>query len=71
MKSPFYFIIKSKGDFYRNEITIAGQPMIVNSTVANHMHVNRFAEVVQTPSYYKGEIKPGDTLVVHHNVFRI
>ena len=45
--------------------------MIVNSDLSNHMHVNRFAEVIETPSHYKGEIKKGDTLVVHHNVFRI
>ena len=71
MKSPFYFLIKSKGNHYNNEITLAGQKMIVNSSVAEHMHVNRFAEVLQTPTYYKGEIKKGDTIIVHHNVFRI
>ena len=71
MKSPFYFLIKAKGDYYTNKITLAGQQMIVNSTLSNHMHVNRFAEVIQTPIYYKGDIKPGDVLIVHHNVFRI
>ena len=71
MKSPFYFLIKSKGEHYNNEIKLAGQKMIVNSDISSHMHVNRFAEVLQTPSHYKGEIKKGDTLIVHHNVFRI
>jgi len=71
MKSPFYFLIKAKGTHYNNEIELAGQKMIVNSDISNHMHVNRFAEVIETPSHYKGEIKKGDTLVVHHNVFRI
>jgi len=48
MKSPFYFLIKAKGEHYTNKITVAGQDMIVNSTLSNHMHVNRFAEVIYT-----------------------
>jgi len=31
---------------------------------------NRFAEVVELPLGYKGPIKEGDTLLVHHNVFK-
>lgn len=71
MKAPFFFLIKPIGDEYTNEIEIAGQKVIVNSTVENHKHVNRFAEVIQTPIHYDGDIKPGDTIIVHHNVFRI
>jgi len=71
MKSPYYFLIKPKGAKYNNEIEIAGQKIIINSTVENHMHVNRFAEVLACPYTYKGDIKKGDTLIVHHNVFRI
>jgi co-chaperonin GroES (HSP10) len=71
MKSPFFFLIKPKGEHYKNKITLAGKEIIVNSTVENHKHVNRFAEVLHVPSKYKGDIKVGDTLIVHHNVFRI
>ena len=71
MKSPYFFLIKPKGGEYNNEIEIAGEKIIINSTVENHSHVNRFAEVIQCPYTYKGNIKPGDTLIVHHNIFRI
>jgi len=71
MKSPYFFLIKPKGGEYNNEIDIAGEKIIINSTVENHSHVNRFAEVIQCPYTYKGNIKPGDTLIVHHNIFRI
>lgn len=71
MKSPFFFLIKPVGDEYTNEIEIAGQKVIINSTVEDHRHVNRFAEVIQLPIHYNGDIKVGDTIIVHHNVFRI
>lgn len=71
MKSPHFFLIKPKGDEYQNDIEIAGQKITVNSTVEDHRHVNRFAEVLEVPIHYEGPIKKGDTLVVHHNIFRI
>lgn len=71
MKSPFFFLIKPVGSEYENSINIAGKKIIINSTVESHKHVNRFAEVIQTPIHYNGDIKPGDTIIVHHNVFRI
>jgi len=71
MRSPYRFLIRPKGEAYNNEIEIAGQKIVINSTLDNHMNVNRFAEVISTPTYYEGFIKEGDTLVVHHNIFRI
>jgi hypothetical protein len=71
MKSPFFFLIKPKGSEYKNTIEIAGEKIIINSSVESHENVNRFAEVICVPNYYKGDIKKGDTIVVHHNVFRI
>jgi hypothetical protein len=71
MHSPYYFIVKPHGLEYNNEIEIAGQKVIVNSTVENHKHVNRFAEVVHVPKRYTGRISKGDLIIVHHNIFRI
>jgi co-chaperonin GroES (HSP10) len=70
MKSPYYFIIKPLGDEYNNEVEISGQKIIVNSTVEDHKHVNRLAEVVYAPSR-STKVKSGDIIVVHHNIFRI
>lgn len=35
------------------------------------MASNRYAEVVELPINYIGNIEKGDTLLVHHNVFKI
>lgn len=64
-------MIEPQGDEYQNTIEIAGQKVIINSTVEDHKHVNRFAKVIQLPIHYNGPIKAGDIIIVHHNVFRI
>jgi hypothetical protein len=70
MKSPYFFVITPKGSEYDDEIEIAGKKITVNSSLEDHRHVNRFATVLSTPVHYEGDISPGDTIIVHHNVFR-
>lgn len=70
MKSPFFFLIEPYGSEYQNTIEIAGQEVIVNSSVESHQHVNRFAKILQVPIHYNGPIKSNDIIIVHHNVFR-
>lgn len=71
MHAPYYFIIEPLGEKYNNEVEIAGKKIIVNSTVENHKHVNRFARILHIPGRYKGTISAGDIIIVHHNIFRI
>jgi hypothetical protein len=68
MKSPFYFI--AKGKRYDNTKVIGGIEFITNTSEEDHMFSNRFAEVVEIPLGYTGPINKGDTLLVHHNVFK-
>lgn len=70
MKSPHFFLIEPLGEEYQNSIELAGQKIIINSTLENHKHVNRFARVLSVPTHYDGLIKSNDTIIVHHNVFR-
>ena len=71
MKSPFYFIAKPvNGKRYDNTKDIGGVDFIVSTSEEDHKFSNRFAEVVELPLGYKGPIKEGDTLLVHHNVFK-
>ena len=71
MKSPFYFIVKPlKGRRYDNTKEIAGLELVVSTSEEDHKFSNRYAEVVELPIGYTGEIKVGDTLLVHHNVFK-
>ena len=58
MKSPFFFLIEPYGDEYQNTVEIAGQKIIVNSSLEDHKHVNRFAKVLQVPIHYQGAVEP-------------
>lgn len=71
MRSPFNFIVKAVGNRrYDNTRDIGGREIIVSTSEEDHKFSNRFAEVISTPLWYTGEIAPGDTLLVHHNVFK-
>lgn len=71
MRSPFYFIVSPlSGRRYDNIKKIGDIDLITSTSQEDHESSNRFAEVVSLPVGYDGEIKIGDTLLVHHNVFK-
>jgi co-chaperonin GroES (HSP10) len=70
MKSIQQFIIKPIGQRYNNELAIGNKKLIVNSSISNHKFVNREAVVVSVPLALRTNIKVGDTVLVHHNLFR-
>ena len=70
MKSVHNFVVTPKGDRYNNTKKIGDSELIVNTEIYNHQYVNREAIVVSTPIAGLTDIQAGDTVVVHHNVFR-
>ena len=70
MKSVYNFVVTPKGKRYNNVKKIGDSELIVNTEIFNHQHVNREATVISTPLIGDTDIIPGDTLIVHHNVFR-
>ena len=70
MKSVYNFVVSPKGERYNNKTKVGGSELILNTEVFNHQYVNREAEVISTPIVGDTDIKPGDTVIVHHNVFR-
>lgn len=70
MKSPYNFMLSPLGDNYSNVKNIAGTNITFNTSLDLAKYVNRIAVVIEIPMYYKGDIKAGDLVVVHHNVFR-
>ena len=71
MKSPFNFIVQPyNGRRYDNVKKIGDIDLITSTSQEDHTVSNRYATVVSTPIKYEGEIEPGDTLIVHHNVFK-
>ena len=70
MKSLYDFIVEPIGDKYNNEIKVGGKKLVVNTKIESWTFVNRIAKVVETPIAFKTNIKKGDTIVIHQNVFR-
>jgi hypothetical protein len=71
MKSPFYFIVKPRGNKrYDSTKKIGNINFITSTSKEDHAASNRYAIVVETPINYNGPIEIGDTLLVHHNVFK-
>ena len=70
MKSLYDFIVKPIGDKYNNEIKVGDKKLVVNTKIESWTFVNRIAKVIETPIAFKTNIKKGDTIVIHQNVFR-
>jgi hypothetical protein len=71
MRSVFDFIVKPVGERYNNKVKIADKELIVNTKIESFKSVNNFAEVVALPLAYSTDIKVGDIVIIHHNVFRV
>tara|TARA_R100001443_G_scaffold14536_1_gene24428 strand:- start:1086 stop:1676 length:591 start_codon:yes stop_codon:yes gene_type:complete len=70
MKSVHNFIVTPKGERYNNTKKVGDSELILNTEIFNHQYVNREATVISTPIAGNTDIKAGDTVIVHHNVFR-
>ena len=70
MKSVYNFVVTPKGERYNNKKKVGDSELILNTEIFNHQYVNREAIVISTPIAGHTDIKAGDTVIVHHNVFR-
>ena len=70
MKSVYNFVVTPKGNRYNNTKKVGDSELILNTDIYQHKYVNREAVVISTPIVGDTDIKPGDTVIVHHNVFR-
>ena len=70
MKSVYNFVVTPKGERYNNKKKIGDSELILNTDIYRHEFINREAIVISTPIIGDTDIKPGDTIIIHHNVFR-
>jgi hypothetical protein len=70
MQSVFDFIIKPKNKRYNNTKQIGGSELLLNSEISDHRYVSRNGIVISIPKKENTEIKKGDEVILHHNVFR-
>ena len=71
MRSIFSFIVKPVGERYNNKVKVEDKELIINTKIESFKSVNNVAEVVAIPLAYSTNIKVGDIVVIHHNVFRV
>lgn len=70
MRSVFDFIVKPVDGRYDNEIKVGDKKLMLNSSIESFKFISRKAEVVYVPIAFKSSINVGDTVIIHHNVFR-
>ena len=70
MKAVYNFVVTPVESRYNNTKDIDGKELIVNTEIFNHQYISREAIVKALPTIGKTDIKVGDKVIVHHNVFR-
>jgi hypothetical protein len=70
MQSLFNFIVKPKKERYDNKKYIDDSELLLNTEISDHRYISRAGIVLAIPKRINTEIKIGDEVIVHHNVFR-
>ena len=70
MKSIYDFIIKPKNTRYNNTKKVGDKELVLNTEIFNHQYVSRQAVIKHLPLAIETELKVGDEVIIHHNVFR-
>lgn len=70
MRSLYDFIVKPIKGRYNNNKDIDGKKLILNTSIEEFKFINREAIVISIPLAYETPIRPGDKVIIHHNVFR-
>ena len=70
MRSVYNYVVEPRGERYNNIKRVGDKELILNTEIYNHLHVNREAKVLSVPAVGTSNIQVGDTVTLHHNVFR-
>jgi len=72
MNSLYDFIVKPYNEQrYDNSIKVGNKKLVLNTKIEAFKAVNNIAEVVAVPLAFKTDVKVGDKIIIHHNVFRV
>ena len=71
MHSVFNYLVAPKGSRTTGVKKIEGQPLLLNTDLQNHEYSNRIGKLLSLPlvNVYN-ELREGDDVIVHHNIFR-
>ena len=65
-----FILIPKDGELYTKNRMDKDSSLVLSAGIENHKNTNRIAVVISIPADYIGDIKDGDEVIVHHNVFR-
>lgn len=71
MQAPESFIVTPKDKRYKQGKEMGGVLFETTVSIEDAKDVSKEGVVISVPLNYKGEIKPGDDVIIHHNIFRI
>jgi hypothetical protein len=71
MHSVFNYLVAPKGSRTTGVKKIEGQTLLLNTDLQNHEYSNRIGKLLSLPlvNVYN-ELREGDDVIVHHNIFR-
>ena len=70
MNSVYDFIIKPINKRYNNTKKVNNKELVLNTKIEDFKAVSKEAVVVGIPTAFSTNIKIGDRVIIHHNVFR-
>lgn len=70
MRSLYSFIVEPLDERYNNKTKVGDIELILNTEIQDHKFVSRIGRVLETPINEKTNIRKGDLVIIHHNVFR-
>ena len=71
MHSVFNYLVAPKGSRTTGVKKIEGQTLLLNTDLQNHEYSNRIGKLLSLPLVdVYNELREGDDVIVHHNIFR-
>ena len=71
MHSVFNYLVAPKGSRTTGVKKIEGQTLLLNTDLQNHEYSNRIGKLLSLPlANVYNELREGDDVIVHHNIFR-
>jgi len=71
MQSVFNYLVEPKGSRTTGKKEVEGKELLLNTDLQNFQYSNRVGKVLGLPLAKRyEEIKEGDEVIVHHNIFR-
>ena len=71
MQSVFNYLVKPKGSRVTGKKQLEGKELLLNTELQNYQYTQRIGIILSLPrAQTYSQLKEGDEVIVHHNIFR-